>query len=403
MQIRRKEPKAADDLFILALGGAKLRQPSIDDIRWFGSYLFPYFGDGVVQHPAGAAKRDPFRAIKTDPQVISQFLELAYEATQRVASNSNPDRASSKFDHTIIKLLAPYFDRFMPDRAAAFRALAEQAVHLVPAEERSYVAMNVSGTVQELLARAETLTELRQKDELYNRASTQALMSRNFDQAAAILEKITDESSRANARFNLRIRMHQYSSEETGRALERNDLETAEALIAATSDQDLRLQLLGRLIERLVRSDRVRALQMLAEAERLTLSIEDGVLRARRLMVLAGTASRVDSNRGFDEMKLAVTEFNRAGFAPEWERYREAQSINEADKNPRLTNIGLSSLNDRDLESLGSKDFSRALAVAREIQMKEASALAQLAVCRGALSKLQAPAPPKTISPAKQQ
>jgi hypothetical protein len=53
-------------------------------------------------------------------------------------------------------------------------------------------------------------------------------------------------------------------------------------------------------------------------------------------------------------------------------------------------------LNDKDFESLGSKDFSRALAVAREIHMKEASALAQLAVCRGALIKRQTTSAPQT-------
>jgi hypothetical protein len=81
-QIRRTEPKAADDLFVLALEKARLGKPSIDDIRSFGSYLFPFFGEGVIRHSSGAAKRDPLQAATRNPLAVSQFLELAYEAAK---------------------------------------------------------------------------------------------------------------------------------------------------------------------------------------------------------------------------------------------------------------------------------------------------------------------------------
>jgi hypothetical protein len=142
---------------------------------------------------------------------------------------------------------------------------------------------------------------------------------------------------------------------------------------------------------------------MLDEAIRGAGKIENGVERARRLMILAGVAARIDASRGFEEMKLAIEEFNHAGFASEWEK---AESPAESGKGKmRRVNIGISPLlDDEDFYRLGSADFERALAVAQRFQMREASALMQLAVCRGALSKLRQSALPRAIGePEKQQ
>lgn len=398
----------ADDLFIRAFEKVKLGQPSLEEIRQLASYLFPSLESGVLTYSANSARTsnvDRYSPIPIGPEIIGQFIDLAYKvvSSRLDASTDKSDGARLGFDHTIIKLLLPCFDRFLPERAASIRAVAEEAIRRAPPEEQPNPAMGEWGTVQELLAKAEGLADPHEKDRLYQRASTLAVLSRNLDQASAIIEKISNEKIRDNERDNWNIRSNQFYPEDAVRAVDNNDFDKAETLIARIQDPHVRLRTFSYLIAGLFQQDRPRALKMLDEAIRGAGKIENGVERARRLMMLAGVAARIDASRGFEEMKQAIEEFNHAGFASEWEK---AESPAEGGKGKmRGVNIGISPLlDDEDFYRLGSADFERALAVAQRIQMREASALMQLAVCRGALSKLKPPALPRAIGePEKQQ
>lgn len=111
--------------------------------------------------------------------------------------------------------------------------------------------------------------------------------------------------------------------------------------------------------------------------------------------MLAGISARVDRARGFEKMGLAIEEFNRAGFAPEWEKYQVIETA--AGITTKNLSSGLSGLlEDGDFRWLGQTDLDRALTLAEQLQMKEASALAQLAACRGMLSKIQPQKQPVT-------
>ena len=401
---RKMEAKGADDLFIRAFERVKLREPSLEEIRQLASYLFPSFEHGTLILSAATSNADRYGSIPIDPKVIEQFFDVAFKTVSGRLSPSTErsDGARSTLDYTIIRLLLPYFDRFLPERGASIRAVAEEAIRRGSPEEQPIPPMAEWGTFQELLAKADALTDPQQRDRLYQRASTQAILSRNLDQASVIIEKISDEKLRDNERFNWNIRSNQFYPEDAARAVDRNDFDKAETFIAGIQDSKVRLRTFGYLIERLFQRDRPRALKMLDEALRLAAKLEDRVERSRRLMVLAGVAARIDVSRGLDEMKQAIEEFNRAGFASEWEKGQDVGSSNEAGKGkPSSVNIGLSTLlDDEDFYRLGGLDFDRAWALAQRFQMREASALAQLAICRGALAKLQ---PPTQPPPAKQQ
>ena len=132
--IRFKDANAADDLFIQALAKAGEGQPSFEDIRRFASYVFPSFGEGVLRFSADGNKRDPFAPSSSGPAASAQFLEFAYDvATRRLdlaSTGANGARldARSTLDFAIPKLLLPYFDRFIPDRAPAFRTRVQDAL-----------------------------------------------------------------------------------------------------------------------------------------------------------------------------------------------------------------------------------------------------------------------------------
>ncbi|HKS40582.1 MAG TPA: hypothetical protein VJX74_08185, partial [Blastocatellia bacterium] len=402
--IKIRDARAANELFIQVLAKAKLGQPSFEDIQAMAMYLFPYFGQGVIRFSSAASASSPYAHIPLDIGVIEQFLDLAYTVVTRrfdaPMTNSEGVRlnARSPLDYTLPKLLAPYFDRYMPDRAAAFRARVEEAARRVPPEEQQYLLMSEPGTVQELVTRADAFADTQAKDSLYDRAIALATLAGDFDQASAIINKMSDGLSRTNAQQNLNIRVDQKRDREAGDALERGDFDRVEALIAEVSNPRQRFMFLGSLIGQINRSkDKARAIRLLDEAKQQAARVENGIERTQQLMTLAGIATDIDENRGFEEIELAIKEFNRAGFVPELDKYQEVEAA--GGKKPVKINTGLNTLlNVREFQWFGSRDFDRTLMLAQQFQMKEASAIAQLAACRGALAKFQSMTPRKPLA-----
>lgn len=390
--IRFKDASAADELFIRALAIARVGQPSFEDIRKFASYVFPSFGEGVLRFSADGSKRDPFAPSSSGPAAVAQFLDLAYDmATRRLEAaltGANGVRldARSMLDFAIPKLLVPYFDRFMPDRAPAFRARVQEALRRVPPEDRQHLVLTEPGTVEELLSRANAISDARLKDTLIQRAALQASLTGDFERAAAIIDGLSTEGGRAGARTSLRQRVDQKHSDEAWSALNKRDIDKAEALAADLSDWRSDGLLMRNLVGQLARKDKLRATRVLDGYEQRAAGIEERTERALRFMQLASVASEIDLNRGFEEMKRAVAEFNQAGFVPELERYRDGDPA-------ARVNIGLGGLlNNWDLQWLGRTDFDRAVALTQQFQMREAAALMQLNVCRGALGNVRATA-----------
>lgn len=397
--IRFKDAKAAEDLLIQALTKAKLGQPSFEDIRAVAFNVFPSFGEGVLRFSPDASKRDPLAPANSGPAAVEQFLDLAYDVTTRrldaALTGTDVARldARSMLDYTIPKLLTPYFDRFMPDRAPAFRARVQEALRRVPAQERQYLVLTESGTIEELLSRADAIAEPRLKDTLIQRAVLQVSNSGDFEQAAAIIERLSNEGGRSNARNTLRQRVDQKHSDEAWSALNQSDFDKAEMLAAEPSDWRSDGLLVTSLIGHLSRKDKPRATRILDEYERRAAGIQETNERALRLMQLAGVAANIDVNRGFEEMKRAIVEFNHADFAPEMERYRDNERWGGNGSPAQRVNIGLGEvLNRWNLQWLGRADFDRAVALTQQLQMREAAALMQLSVCRGAMANLPAPA-----------
>ena len=409
-QIRSRDAKVADDLFVQALEKSRFGQPTLNDVRWLAWYLFPAFGDGVLSFSSGGpVARDPYEVIQISPGVLQQFFDLAYDTVSQLEA-SLPEAKDSHLDprayhdYAIQRLLVPYFDRFMPDRSAAFRARVEEVRRRVRPEDRAALAVNEPGTVQELLARAEGLAEQRQKDKLYEKAVQQAMNGRTYDQAATILEKINDETTRSRQREMLRERVSNDRLDEIRKAIQDGDIDRAEQMISGISDRNMRMWMFQTLVAAASRKDKARATEMLAEANRLAANIENGIDRSLQLISIARAAGYLDTNRGFEEMKLAIDEFNRAGVAPEWEKHEEigTTSGSENGKMTSRVNVGVSALlGHPDFQWLGNTDFDRALTLAQQVQVREASAFAQLSVCRGALSKVQFLTPKKSIAPEK--
>jgi hypothetical protein len=396
--IRSKDQRAADDLLILALAKARAGQPNLEDIRKFALYLFPSFGEGVLRFSSNALKRDALAPPNGGNAAVEQFLDLAFDVVTRrldpvlTGADLVPPDALSWFDYAIAKSLVPYFDRLMPDKAPVFRARVQEALRRVPPKESPNLVLSEPGTVEELLSRADAITDPRLKATLIQRAVTLASLSDDFDRAAAIIERLGTEDGRTNARNTLRQKMDQKRSEEAWAALTKGDFDKAE-LLAVEIDWRSDGLLVGSLVGNLSRKDKPRAARVLDEYERRAAGIEEPSERALRSMKLAAVAVSIDPNRAFEEMRRAIEEFNHAGFVPELERYRENQGGSTSGSPAARVNIGLSGiLSNSDFQSLGRADLDRAVGLTQQFQMREAAALMLLNVCRGALSTLPASA-----------
>ena len=393
--IRSREVNAADELYLLALAKARVGQKTIGDILPFINYALPSFGEGVLRASSDNSNRDPFARSASGDVVLEQFLEFAYEVTSHhldASSTVNGPRLNPRsiFDFAIPKLLAPYFDRYMPDRAPAFRARLQEAIQRLTPEERQYLVLTEPGTVESWLSKAEATADPRLRDTLVQRAVS-LVSYREFERASALIEKLSDERAQANARFTLHQNHNRTLVDDAWSALNKSEYDRAEALAAEISDWRSDGLLVRSLIGQLSHKDKTRATRILSEYMQRAAGIEEPHERALRLMQLAGAAVNIDSNRAFEDMKRAIAEFNRAGFVPELERYSD-HDASGGPGSPKV-NIGLSGLlGNWDLYWLGATNMDRAMSLTREFQLKEAAALMQLNVCRGALRPVPASA-----------
>jgi hypothetical protein len=394
-RIRFKEVNAADDLFTQALAKAREGQPSFEDIRRFATYIFPSFGEGVLRFSAEGNKRDPFVPSSSSPAATAQFLNFAYDvATRRLdlaSTGVNVARldARSMLDFAIPKLLVPYFDRFLPDKSPAFRARVQDALKRVPLDERQYLVLTESGTVEELQSRADATSDTRLKDTLILSAIFQT--GDNYEQAATLIERLSSEWGRSSARTSLRQRIDDKRLNEAWSALNSGDYDRTEALAVDMSNWRSDGLLVRSLVGQLSRKDKPRAARILEGYEQKALSIEEPTEKVLRFMQLASVAATIDSNRGFEEMKRSIEEFNQSGFVPELERYRDRKTAGPGSL--EKVNLGLSGLlGNWDLYWMGQTDIDRAVALTQQFQMKEAAALMLLNVCRGALRNVPASA-----------
>jgi hypothetical protein len=124
----------------------------------------------------------------------------------------------------------------------------------------------------------------------------------------------------------------------------------------------------------LARHDRIRAGELLTEAENEALKCEPSAERAQALLSVANSFTSFDTVRAFEVMQSAIKGLNQVLLA--------ADSSAPQPANGSVYAAGLEGT----LSSLARADFDRALLLAQQLNSKDASIIAQLAVCGGGLS-----------------
>ena len=399
LQVLQSLPAAsadlARDIFTQALAAAKRdRQQAVSNMHWLAGIVFPRFGEGVIRFTHGDSNPRS-SANPRIPELVEPFLEFAFveimettRSTQASDDGNKPPGGQTPSDLTSARLLLPYFEQYMPDKAAILRPRLEEAVRIAVASPDVGNGITRTGgllTVQEMVDAAETTVRPEMREMTYYQAAMRAAQTGQLDQAKEIANKITGGGARSSVESIIRSMEAQKRSDAVQAAIRRGDFDTAYGLINEHSDPRRRIGDLGTLALALsTKKENARAVQVIAEAERLIPNMENSFDTVYNQLRLAGIAARLDVDRGFEDLGLAVVSSNKAKLAARWTK---------VEKGPEAwarTDNGLGRLGfafDPGFAAFGRIDFNRAVQAARGIEMKEASVLAQLGICRGVLKR----------------
>ena len=387
----------ANDLFAQALAASSRdKERAVSHMSSLAGIVFPRFGEGVILFVSG--DRDRLQANPPKPEFVRPFLEFAYEVITDQIRSTKPGDGEGKVygsqappDFTVFRLLVPYFEQYMPDKASILRPRLEEAVRMATASagERGEIGRaRTLLTVQEMLEAAETAESPERRDRIFFEAAVRASRSGDLDQAKQIANKITSSQTRSSVELSIRNMEDQQRSQAIHEAIRRGDFDNAYRLINEQPDLRRRIGELGNLaLGLLTKRENARAAQVIAEAQRLIPNTESSFDRMYNQLRLAGIASRLDVDRAFGDLRSAVVTINSAKLAPKWKKIEQGPPGTFV-----RTDIGIGRLGfafDAGFAAFGRIDFNRALQAARGIEMKEVSVLAQLAVCRGALNNKQ--------------
>jgi tetratricopeptide (TPR) repeat protein len=388
--LRSSNPAAADDLFGAALAVARRdgRRASMN-IATLAPYVLPEFttmgaGTGSTQKTGATLRAAPPLVREFLNFTYDTFLQLSGVAAQLGLPGANYAAATpNPMDYMTGQRLLPAFIRYMPDKAMTFR----QAVDAVARNmSQSNVVDAVGkmlqpGGADELLEQAKSEQNKFLKDLLYTRAAMSAMTGGDFDRALSIVEKLGDEDRRANLGSLIRLQA-------ATAALKKEDLDSALRYTAGVSDLRQRAYLCGMIARALLdKNDAERAVEVLNDAERDIDKADDDAVKANALLIIAESKSRIAPAQGFEAVGVAVKAFNHADNA-EGNKGRESS--------PAGGNLALSSLLNSTLKldapnfdpvffRLAKVDFNRTMQLARALERKDRSVLAQLAACHGVL------------------
>ncbi len=374
--LSHKDQRLADNLFSYALSVASSDPTQLTDkINWLATYALPDF-EGAI----GLKSNRPSSATdQPNKRLILQFLNFVFNSLiqqpARVTSTDAGDwnaGVQASFDYPVVQQLLPYFDQYMPDRAAAIRGRLNDIWYNVPpsAGRDRLTGANTKPSVEELVSQAETARSPRERDSLYIRAVQQALSENDFERAFSITDKIGNRQLRSSfdslAHYQAALA-----------AIGKEDFETAYRYGKDLPSLQQRAIVFDRLAQALKNKTEIgRAMGMISEVAQEIGRAEDGPDKVRAMLILADAAVHLDPNLGFEVMKPAVEAINHV------------DAGQKSNRTPSQGGFDLSTLKfDQGFPLLARYDFERTLLLAQEIEKKEVSVLVQLALCRGVLIK----------------
>ncbi|HKV38009.1 MAG TPA: hypothetical protein VJX67_02260, partial [Blastocatellia bacterium] len=280
--------------------------------------------------------------------------------------------------------LLPYYQQYLPDEAVGITARFADLISAIPDGRKRELLRNLfaPSAPADVLSNPDFSKDARQKDLLYMRAATKAADDGDFDKALAVTNQIQEEQFRQRIESTVRYRAAMAR-------LAKNDIDAAYQYAAGIPSLESRAPLVAHMIATLLAAkNTARASEMLNDAERGFEKVANSPQKAGALLTLAEAAARFDTIRSFEILKSAVGSINHAGLEATLPTFGTPAPGNGAEgRVPKAVLPTPGTLNlQRGFGPLARTDFDGALWLAQEIEKKDISLMAQLAVCRGVLA-----------------
>ncbi len=304
-----------------------------------------------------------------------RFLRLAFSRIMRYRERPPVEPAGQGSDGTprlddksaiyfIGRQLTEFFARYLPERLPQLKSrIADLTDATTPerlVESTPFEALGPADVARQ----ARETAEASERDALYARAALSWLAQGEATEAQAAALRIASVATRDRVLTQIARRR---TSE--GR------IEDAVAIAHRIEDRNTRLGVLvTSALASLARHDRIRAAELLTEAESEALKAEPSGERVQALLAVANSFASFDTVRAFEVMQSAIKGLNQVLLSPD--------SPSRPPGNDNLYHLALEGT----LSSLARADFDRALLLAQQLNSKDASIIAQLAVCGGGLS-----------------
>jgi hypothetical protein len=382
--LRRSSPTLADELFVSLLSTFSSRPTYFTaKVGVFAPYVFP---DDKELKSGNEVAVDAAKIPPSSPALIHSFLTFVYDnfmqqSVERQINEPN-EFGKSAFKKITMEALARYFDQYMPEKAPLYRAHIEEVSNQVnqsgkremwdaeDEEMRELFKMDV----EDWLKKADAAEEAQEKDRLYFEAAfVLAARDSDFDRAFSITAKIADERMKSDWISMVReiaikktiesrdaARAYRYAKEVRERWPLVNYLTKIAALYVEQNEPE-------------------RARQILKEAEKMLPETGDADSASLKVKV-ANVAASLQPEWGFTAMKIAVEAVNQATLAHDPSRGGIGYGAGKINFPDRFSY-------EQGFKTLARADFTRALQLTKSLQSKEASLLAQLAVCKGILRR----------------
>lgn len=396
----------ADALATEALRVAGTAGYSLVDIAGALPYVFPEVEQYGRQQAFANTRSSSLR---------SALLLAAFNVTSRYASGLNARLTGNANDdaepwsifageglavnYEIAEQLVPLFDAVDPDRSGAFRGMTAQIANAMPVELRASISTSIPKagleSPESIAAKAETLTDVRLREDLYSRAAMLAADRGDIDLAKSYAGRIEDVGRRASVRSTVALQAIR-------KALSERRYDDARKLAKDIVEIRMRASAYTQIASEMAASGkRLMAADCLDEAQ-VALIKDDAVMtreKAEALVRVANAYAGLDPNRAFDVMRSALDAVNtglRRG-----DGYTVSPQAS-AKRNPGVV-FQLGALDPSSgLEALARVDYYRSMGLARGLDSKALTVLAQIGVIRGVLrfryappAQVRAPAPVK--------
>ena len=380
--LRRQLPIRADEIFQQAVSIVERKPTNISNkVHILSPYLFPEL---APQDPSQSQDELIAReSAKSSAALIKPYLEFVYKefmgqpVETQVAEDNEFGKAS--FDARGMQALVPYFEKYKPELAVAFRDRVTEVKTLIKQNDRQDALERESELYQEffsqsvpdLLAKAKPSEIPAERAQIYGQAAHILVNQRKFDEAIQLLPRLAESEGEKSSVGNL-----VYGSAAMD-ALEKGEPERAVEYFKNVTDPDQRTRGFIYLAQTALKQKKtLQAKKLLDEAKQTLKQTNVEWVQIDSTVEIANVEAQLDAGQGFQSIEAAIEALNRRGWGE-----GNISSIGPDGIGLRMNNYDFS----QGLIALARADFPRALDLAKRIQQKEASAFAQLAVCRGLL------------------